>query len=103
MSCLAFSEQKPFEKLPEIKPDSLKSKLPELNSLNKIDFKKPVAANDSFLYKILNKKPENPELYSILVKKPETDKIIQIPNSSKTRGKIAFPELKKRPELKKKK
>lgn len=103
ISGLAFSQQKPKEKLPEIKLDSLKFKLPELHTLNKIDFKKPVVIKDSSLYKILNKKPENPEMYSMLVKRPETDKIIPIPNAIKTREKLTIPELKKLPEPKEKK
>ncbi len=103
ISGLAFSQQKPKEKLPEIKLDSLKYKLPELNALNKVDFKKPLVIKDSSLYKILNKNPENPELYSMLIKRPETDKIIPIPNAIKTREKLAIPELKKLPEPKEKK
>ncbi|WP_297982468.1 hypothetical protein [uncultured Chryseobacterium sp.] len=83
ISGLAFSQQKPKEKLPEIKLDSLKYKLPELNALKKIDFKKPVVIKDSSLYKILNKNPENPELYSMLVKKTPLARTMLIPNSEK--------------------
>lgn len=97
ISGLAFSQQKPKEKLPEIKLDSLKFKLPELHTLNKIDFKKPVVIKDSSLYKILNKRPENPELYSMLVKKPDLSGIIPIPNSMVQTPKQPLSQFKKTP------
>ncbi len=80
-SGLVFSQQEPLHKFRERLNDSLKIQKADPKLFEQLKSQANSVRSDSgTLYKILNKKTENPEQYTMLIKKPDTDKIISIPN-----------------------
>ena len=91
MLCISgfiFSQVIPQQKLPEIKVDSIVTKV-HPNFSFKSDPEKLLNSTESFENNSFVKKPENPEQYTLLVKKPDMESVISIPN--------AFDDKKKQP------
>lgn len=75
-SAFLFSQEQPLQHFKKRGSDTIAFNTVK-EEITKSRINKPT---DSSLYKILNKKIENPDVYTMLIKKPDTDKLIKIPN-----------------------